>query len=77
MPNDKVRVHEEIFNLIYNANGGFTHDEVYEMPVYLRYFYLKLLVRRREQEEEEMKNSQSSSPANQPKQPARPAIPRR
>jgi hypothetical protein len=74
-PEDKVRIHEEIFALAYNANGGFTHDEVYSMPVFLRYFYLRLLVKRREEEQQQMKDAQDSS-TNKPKSPARPPLPR-
>lgn len=49
-PEDKVKVHQEIFQLVYNANGGFTHDEVYSMPIFLRYFYLKMLIDQKEKE---------------------------
>lgn len=76
-PEDKVRVYEEIFNLVYNSNGGFSHDEVYTMPVYLRYFYLRMLVRKHEEQEERIKqskNEESDPKAGKP--PARPAIPR-
>ena len=54
-PEDKFRIHQEIFHLVYNSNGGFTHDEVYTMPVFLRYFNLKMLI---EQKEKENKQSQ-------------------
>lgn len=30
--------------MLYASNGGFTHSELYEMPVYLRNFYYKQLV---------------------------------
>ena len=53
---DKVRIHQEIFHLIYNSNGGFTHDEVYNMPIYLRYFYLRMLIEQREKENNQSKN---------------------
>jgi len=72
-PEDKVRIHQEIFHIIYNSNGGFTHDEVYTMPVYLRYFYLKMLMEQKENESEHMK-SQDNDMNSKQKSPSRPHI---
>jgi len=73
MPEDKVRIHQEIFHLIYNSNGGFTHDEVYAMPVFLRYFYLKMLIEQKEIENKQAK-SQESDMTSKSKSPSRPNI---
>ena len=62
-PEDKVRIHQEIFQLIYNSQGGFTHDEVYNMPIYLRYFYLRCLIEQKEKETKQAKES-SAPPAS-------------
>jgi hypothetical protein len=48
-PEDKVRIHQEIFKLCYYG-VGFTHDEVYSMPVYLRYFNLRSLMEEKKAE---------------------------
>jgi|ETNmetMinimDraft_5_1059913.scaffolds.fasta_scaffold04815_7 hypothetical protein len=40
---NRLHVHEEIFNLLNYGNGGYTFNEVYTMPVYLRRFYLNRL----------------------------------
>ena len=61
MPEDKVRIHQEIFTLIYNGKGGFTHDEVYTMPIFLRYFYLKMLIEQREKENKQENDAQHSN----------------
>ena len=53
---DKFRIHQEIFYLCYASAGAFTHDEVYSMPIYLRYFNLKQLI---EQKKKESENSTS------------------
>lgn len=76
MPEDKVRIHQEIFHLVYNSNGGFTHDEVYTMPVFLRYFYLRMLIEQRDKENEQSKN-QGADMTPKPKNVARPDVPRR
>lgn len=70
-PEDKLRVHAEIFNLIYGTNGGITHDEAYSMPVTLRYFYLKLLIEQKQRESESPDES-SQDNAIKRKLPARP-----
>lgn len=72
-PEDKVRIHQEIFHLVYNSNGGFTHDEVYTMPVFLRYFYLNMLVEQKSKESEMAKN-QEDDMTPKPKSVARPNI---
>jgi hypothetical protein len=59
--------------LVYNSNGGFTHDEVYTMPIFLRYFYLKMLMDQKEKESEMAKN-QESDMSPRPKPVARPNI---
>lgn len=75
-PEDKVRIHQEIFHLVYNSNGGFAHDEVYTMPVFLRYFYLRMLIEQREKENAAAKGKDADmTPKAKPV--ARPDIPRR
>ena len=56
-PEDKVRVHQEIFHLCYGSNGAFTHDEVYSMPIYLRYFNMNMLVEQRNRENKAAKDA--------------------
>ena len=40
---------------------GFTHSDVYEMPIYLRSFYYKQLVDTRNKENDEIKKAQQKS----------------
>lgn len=42
-PDHRPIIHSEIFDLIFFGNGGFTFSDVYEMPIFLRKFYLKKL----------------------------------
>ena len=37
---DKPAIHDQIFSLCFHGKGGFTHSEVYEMPTYLRRYYI-------------------------------------
>ena len=40
---------------------GFTHSDVYDMPIYLRNFYYKQLVDTREKENEQIKKANQKS----------------
>lgn len=77
----KVQLHEEIFNLSYYSQGGFTQDVVYNLPIYLRRFYIKKLVdvRKKENEEAEKAQAKAKSGARTPSKPSmsRPSMPSR
>tara|TARA_R100000458_G_C8176739_1_gene175229 strand:- start:253 stop:429 length:177 start_codon:yes stop_codon:yes gene_type:complete len=45
---------------------GFTHSDVYGMPVYLRNFYYRKLSETREKENEEIKKAQQKSKTSKP-----------
>ena len=49
-----------MFNLG-NYGNGFTHSEVYSMPVYLRKFYIKQLVDVKKKENEAVSKSNSKN----------------
>ncbi len=61
LPSDyRKTLHEEIFTLVYYGNG-FSHDDIYIMPVYLRRFYSKLLLDEKKREKDAVEKSQSSN----------------
>ena len=37
----RLQMHKVIFSMIYHGKGGFTFQDLYNMPVFLRGFYLK------------------------------------
>ena len=55
-----------IFDLIYHSNGGFSYQDVYHMPVYLRSFYIgklnKMFSDQKEDHEKQMKTIRSKMP---------------
>ena len=57
-PEDKPLIHEQVFQLIYFGKGGFTFDEVYNMPIYLRNFYYKRLEKQYKEETTQIKKEQ-------------------
>jgi hypothetical protein len=60
-PADKLLIHEQIFSLAYHSQGAFTQEIAYNLPVYLRIFYLKKLIDTKEKEKEAMEKSNKSS----------------
>lgn len=51
-PNDKSLIHEEIFLLAYYSEGSFNQQIVYELPVCLRKYYIKVLKEQKTKETE-------------------------
>ena len=45
--------------MIYYGNGGFTFDDLYSMPVYLRNFYAKKMAEAKKEEAEANKKLKS------------------
>jgi hypothetical protein len=45
---------DEIFLLCYHSNGGYNHDQVYNMPIRYRRYYLQKLIETHEKQQEEM-----------------------
>ena len=60
-------MHEDIFALVYYGNG-FSHSDVYNMPIYLRRFYLEELLRVKDTEvKASQKQQQQPQSGNIPK----------
>ena len=58
---DKPAIHDQIFSLCFHGKGGFTHTEVYEMPTYLRRFYISKASKFYEEEKKEMDKATKKS----------------
>ena len=58
-PTHRAIIHEEIFLLCYYGKGGFTHNEVYNMPRYLRTFYLKQIEKLNAKQAEAQKEAEN------------------
>ncbi len=55
----KLQVHKLLFTLAYFSEGAFTYTELYNMPIYLRTFYLKQLEEVKAEEQKAMKGATS------------------
>ena len=79
-PDYKKVVLDEILLLCYHSQGGFTHDEVYNMPIRYRRYYLQKLTEILEKQQEEIDKKFGSSSSTELAQPnkkpkERPPIP--
>ena len=60
---DKPAIHDQIFSLCFHGKGGFNHTEVYEMPIYLRRYYIQKASKFYEDEKKQYdKANKKSSP---------------
>jgi hypothetical protein len=63
--NYSVILHQKIFQMAYYANGGFNWHDLYYMPIKLREFYYRELLKAKDTEKEQMdaasRKSNSSS----------------
>ena len=73
-PEYKKVILDEVFLLCYNSQGGFTHDQVYNMPIRYRQYYLQKLAELIEKQQEEVdkkfniNGSQTGEPSKIPPQ---------
>ena len=71
MPSYKLHKADQIFDLTYHSKGAFSYTEVYNMPVYMRSYYIRKLSKLFEDQNSEhdkaMKNMHSKSHAKAPK----------
>jgi hypothetical protein len=66
-PEYKLGLHEEIFSLCYYGKGGFTWEEVYNLPIYLRRFYIQQINKAIESKNKAESDASKDSKRNAPK----------
>ena len=42
-PSDRVKLHDQIFDIVWIGEGRWTWNDIYYMPLFLRKFYVKKL----------------------------------
>lgn len=62
-PEYKKIVLDEIFLLCYHGNGGWTHEEVYNMPIRYRHFYLHKINETIEKQNEAIEKQYNNTPS--------------
>ena len=68
-PQDRVQLHENIFNLLWHGEGRWDWDTIYNMPIFLRKFYIKQVnaiiqerIDRAEQQQKQKSRTTTKSP---------------
>jgi len=68
-PQDRVQLHENIFNLLWHGEGRWDWDTIYNMPIFLRNFYVKRVnsiiqerIERVEQQQKQRSRTTTKSP---------------
>jgi len=61
----KLGLHQEIFSMCYAGKGGFVFNDVYNMPIHLRRYYIRLIsdaIETENKQYEDSSNKKISSP---------------
>jgi hypothetical protein len=59
--NYSTLLHQKLFQLIYYANGGFNWNDLYFMPIKLREFYYRELMKVKDSESKQFEKTKKSS----------------
>jgi len=59
-------LHTQIFNLCYHGNCGFTWDEVYNLPIHLRTFYINQIIKIIEEQNKKVSEQTPTKSAKPP-----------
>ena len=68
-PKYRVIFQSAIFDLIYHSNGGFSYQDVYHMPIYLRTFYIQKLNKMFKDQKKDYEKQMKSMRSNKAKVP--------
>jgi hypothetical protein len=72
-PEDRPRLHENIFNLLWYADGRLSWDDIYQMPIFLRNYYVKRVNKMIQAEtdaaEERMREAEKRNKVKVPQKP--------
>jgi hypothetical protein len=69
-PQDRVQLHENIFNLLWHGEGRWDWDTIYNMPIFLRKFYIKrvnAIIQERIDRAEQQQKQKSRTPTKSPR----------
>ena len=58
-PEHRINVFREVHDLTFHGKGGFIHSEVYNMPIWLRKYHIKVINEYFKEQEKAMKKAQS------------------
>jgi hypothetical protein len=68
-PEHRINVFREVHDLVFHGNGGFIHSEVYDMPIWLRKYHIRVINEYFKSQEKAMKKAQSKNQNNEISKP--------
>ena len=68
----RLQLHETIFDIVWFGEGRWSWKDVYDMPVFLRRFWLKKITGIIKDREESLKKQQQQRKSNKTKLPTKP-----
>lgn len=66
--NYRVHLHDQVFDLVYHGKG-FSYHEVYNMPIYLRHFYVRKIQHIYSEQKKAHEKSMRDAKSKQSKKP--------
>jgi hypothetical protein len=70
---DRPQLHENIFNLLWYSAGRLSWDDIYEMPIFLRNYYVKrvnkMIDSENQRTEERLKEAEKRNKSKLPQKP--------
>jgi len=60
-PEHRTNIFREVHDLVFHGGGGFIHSEVYEMPIWLRKYHIKIINDHFKEQEKAMKKAQNKN----------------
>ena len=68
-PEYRASFFDQIHQIVFHGNGGYDHDTVYAMPVWLRNYTYRKIAEHYEKEKEEMDKARGKQKSSTPRGP--------
>ena len=68
-PEYRINVFREVHDLVFHGGGGFIHSEVYDMPIWLRKYHIKVINEHFKEQEKAIKKAQSKNQSSEVSKP--------
>tara|TARA_B110000908_G_scaffold137151_1_gene162666 strand:+ start:315 stop:584 length:270 start_codon:yes stop_codon:yes gene_type:complete len=68
-PEHRANIFREVHDLVFHGGGGFIHSEVYEMPIWLRKYHIKIINDHFKEQEKAMKKAENKNPTSEISKP--------
>ena len=60
-PSDNIKIHKQLFNLLWAGEGRWSFDDIYNLPLHLRNMWINQIKKIREEEQKQIEQLRSKS----------------